>query len=378
LALAAYLSQHGHAVALWNRSAARTDSVAALGGIRLTMPGATAQVAPIAAATSTMSTALKNASVVLVAVPASGHADIARACAPHLRDGQTVLLLPGRTGGALEFQRVLHAAGCHAEILLGEANTFPFAARNIGPAEAMIFGTKAEMLAAALPAKRTSELVATCRPFLPMLAAAPSVLHTGLSNLGAILHPTIVLANAERIERGETFDFYQDGVTQRVADVLAAADEERLRVAASYGVSIQSLPAWIAAAYGHHADSIKAAVCGNPAYAGITAPSTLQHRYLLEDMPTGLIPLVELGEAAGLVLPTLHYLISLARVKLAGALWQNSRTLDSLGLAGLNAAEIRARIVFGSPRQRAASSRSPHVALPRVPNSASLIGSTVP
>jgi opine dehydrogenase len=351
LALAGYLSQHGHRVALWNRSPARTNAVAAIGGIRLTMPGSTTAIAP-ALATSSMAAALAGARVVLVAVPASGHADVARACAPHLRHGQTVLLLPGRTGGALEFQRALRQANCQAGILLGEANTFPFAARNIRPAEAVIFGTKTELLAAALPARRTAELVAACRPVLPMLAAAPSVLHTGLSNLGAILHPTIVLANAERIERGDTFDFYNEGVTRRVADILAAADEERLRIASSYDVEIQSLPAWIGAAYGHHADSIKEAVGGNPAYVGIKAPGTLEHRYLLEDMPTGLIPLIELGAAAGLALPTLHYLVNLGRAKLGGERWHNPRTLQTLGLAGLNAHEIRDRIVTDAPRSR--------------------------
>jgi opine dehydrogenase len=347
LALAGYLSHMGHRVALWNRSPGRTESVAAFGGVRLTMPGSSTTVARVTMATSCIADALVDAGVVLVAVPASGHADVARACAPCLRDGQTVLLLPGRTGGALEFQRVLREAGCRAAILLGEANSFPFAARNVGPAEAIIFGAKTELLAAALPAKRTAELVTVCRPFLPMLAAAPSVLHTGLSNLGAILHPTIMLLNAERIERGATFDFYSEGVTQQVADVLAAADEERLRVAHSYGVDVQSLPVWIAAAYGHHADGIKAAVGGNPAYVGIKAPGSLQHRYLFEDVPTGLIPLLELGRAAGLALPTLRYLVNLGRAKLGGERWQNPRTLASLGMAGLNAKEIRARIVFG-------------------------------
>jgi opine dehydrogenase len=349
------LSQLGHRVALWNRSPGRTDSVTAIGGVRLTMPGSSPTLARVAAATSCIADALLDASVVLVAVPASGHADVARACAPFLRDGQTVLLLPGRTGGALEFQRVLREVGCRADILLGEASSFPFAARNVGPAEAIIFGAKAELLAAALPARRTGELVSRCRPLLPMLTAAPSVLHTGLSNMGAILHPTITLLNAERIERGETFDFYSDGVTQRVADVLAAADEERVRVARYYGVEAQTLPAWIAAAYGHHADGIKAAVGGNPAYVGIRAPGTLQHRYLFEDVPTGLIPLIELGRAAGLALPTLGYLVNLGRTKLGGERWQNPRTLSSLGLAGLDADEIRERIVFGFQPAQSAS-----------------------
>jgi opine dehydrogenase len=341
LALAGYLGRHGHRIALWNRSLERVAPVRALGGIRLTMSCDSPVLAPIAMASCSMAAVLADASVVLVAVPASGHAEVARHCAPHLRNGQTVLLLPGRTGGSLEFRRVLQEHGCRAQILLGETNSFPLAARCVGPASATIFGTKAELQAAALPATRTPELLAECRPLLPMLVAAESVLQTGLGNLGAILHPTITLLNAERIERRESFDFYADGVTPRVADVLAAADEERLRIAAEYRVPACSLQEWIGEAYGHQAATIRASVGGNPAYVGIKAPTTLEHRYLLEDVPTGLIPLIELGEAAGVSVPTLKNLVDTCRITLGGEPWQGQRTLDVLGLDGLSTADIR-------------------------------------
>jgi opine dehydrogenase len=295
-----------------------------------------------------MSEALAGVRRVLVAVPASGHADVARRAAPYLRDGQTVLLLPGRTGGSLEFRQVLRSSGCRARILVGEAETFPFAARTVGPAEAVIFGAKAQVLAAAMPANRTAELVALCRPLLPMLSPTRSVLHTGLANLGAILHPVITLLNASRIRCGEIFDFYTEGVTSRVAAALAAADAERLRIANAYGVVVKSLTAWVASAYGHFAHTIQAAVGSNPAYVGIKAPNTLHHRYLLEDVPTGLIPLIEMGRAAGLALPTLSGLVDLARVALGGPLWQSPRTLAGLGLSGLGTEGIRAFVDRGN------------------------------
>jgi opine dehydrogenase len=350
LALAGYLAQQGHQVALWNRSAERITPVADLGGIRLTMPGSSPVVANIRVATSDIGAALSTARLVLVAVPASGHADIADACAPHLRDGQTVLLLPGRTGGALEFRRQLREAGFHARILLGEANTFPLAARNVGPAAAVVFGAKSEVRAAALPARRTGELLAAWQPLLPMLRPARSVLHTGLANVGAILHPIITLLNAGRIARGESFDFYTEGVTPRVAAVLAAADAERLRVAQAYRVAVSSLPEWIATAYGHHAATVQAAVGANPAYVGIKAPGTLEHRYLLEDVPTGMIPLIELGEAAGVAVPMLRSLVDGARSLLGIRHWERPRTLEALGLQGLDPASIRYLVEHGRQR----------------------------
>ncbi len=347
LALAAALARDGHRVALWNRSPERVKPVAALGGIRLTGPGSAEALAPVSLATSDLAAALSGARRVLVAVPASAHAEVARACAPHLRAGQSVLLLPGRTGGALEFRRVLDRAGCRAPVLLGEANTFPFAARCVGPAAALIYGAKDEVRAAAFPAGRTPELLDVWRPLLPMLAPARSVLHTGLANVGAILHPTITLLNAARVRRGDSFDFYTEGVTPAVAAVLAAADAERLRIARAYGVAACSLPAWVEAAYGHRGATVQEAVGGNPAYVGIKAPTTLEHRYLLEDVPTGLIPLLELGRAAGLAVPTLGGLVERARAALGGERWRHPRTLRTLGLSGLDTHGIRAFVQTG-------------------------------
>jgi opine dehydrogenase len=349
LALAGYLSHQGHHVALWNRSLARIAPVAHNGGIELNLPGGQRTFTAIAMATASMANALADARLVLVTVPASAHADIARASAPYLRDGQTVLLLPGRTGGALEFRRALRDSGCRARILLGEANSFPLAARTVGPAAALVYGVKYEIQAAALPAVRTVELVAAGRQLLPMLEPARSVLHTGLANVGAILHPVITLMNAERIKRGDSFDFYTEGVTPLVAATLVAADAERRRVARAYGLDVCSLRDWIAAVYRHRGADIRAAVGDNPAYRGIKAPTTLEHRYLLEDVPTGLIPLLELGRNAGLRLPTLQGLLDRARTVLGGDRWQHPRTLKALGLAGLGTSAIRTLVERGTP-----------------------------
>jgi opine dehydrogenase len=344
LALAGHLSQRGFRVALWNRSLERLAPVMNQGGIHLSMPGGPSQFVPLAVATCRIATALAQSDRVLVAAPASAHADIARACAPYLRDSHVVLLLPGRTGGALEFQRVLREAGCRATPLIGEANTFPFAARCVVPGKAAIFGAKSDLMAAALPAQRTAELIAACRPIFPMLRGAESVLHTGLANVGAILHPVITLLNAARIKAGDSFDFYAHGVTPAVAETLAAADAERIRIASAYGVQASSLQAWIAEAYGHHAESVLDAIGGNPAYAGIKAPTTLVHRYLLEDVPTGLVPLLELGRAAGVAAPTLTKLVQMAQMAVDVEPWTQPRTLASLGLEGLTTAQVRARV----------------------------------
>jgi opine dehydrogenase len=133
-------------------------------------------------------------------------------------------------------------------------------------------------------------------------------------------------------------------VTSEVAEALAAADAERLRIARAYGVAIDSLEEWFFASYGRKADSLRECIVGNPAYAGILAPNTLVHRYLLEDVPTGLIPMLELGRAAGIAAPMMQSLVNRAAAALEGHAWQQPRTLRALGIDGLSCRQIRARL----------------------------------
>ncbi len=319
LFLAANIAQKGHTVKLWNRSPERIAEVKRIGGILVQTgtqkpEGSTVIMVPISSATIEIADVLKDATHILVVISATGHAEVARQCAPYLQDGQSVLILPGRTGGALIFRSALDSAKCKAEILMGEGNTLPIAARTIAPATSFCFGTKSAVQVAALPAHLTLDLLKSWNSMLPMLQGATSVLETGLANYGAILHPIILLMNAKRVRSGEPFDFYTDGVSSKVAVTLADADAERMSIARAYGVPNCSLQAWIEQSYGHRERSLRDAVRRNPSYAGIRAPSSLQHRYLYEDVLTGLLPMIELGSVAGLPLPTLRRIAGAALV----------------------------------------------------------------
>src|ERR1700736_1850697 len=58
MALAAYLAQQGHRVALWNRSIERLHPVRQLGGISLGLPGSAPAHVPLAVVTERMDAAL--------------------------------------------------------------------------------------------------------------------------------------------------------------------------------------------------------------------------------------------------------------------------------------------------------------------------------
>jgi ketopantoate reductase len=136
-AMAAHLAMMGLDVTLYNRTAANVEPIKLRKGIDLeSYDGGPHGFGRLAMVTSDMGEALAQANVVMVVVPSSAHADIARAAAPHLRDGQIVLLHPGRTLGTIEFVHVLRQNGCPADVTVAEAETFIYASRSDGPAQA--------------------------------------------------------------------------------------------------------------------------------------------------------------------------------------------------------------------------------------------------
>jgi len=208
------------------------------GEIGLERENGTHHMGRLTFATSDIAKALNGANVIMVVVPASGHGDVARLCAPHLCDGQIVVLNPGRTGGALEFRQILNKQGCSANVIVAETGTFIFASRSTGPAQARIFRTKNTVPLAALPAIHTSHVLETVCKAYPQFIPAPNVLHTSLDNMGAIFHPALTLLNASWIESTKgNFQFYIDGVTRSSGHVLEVLDRERLTIAAALGVN---------------------------------------------------------------------------------------------------------------------------------------------
>ena len=162
---------------------------------------------------------------------ASGHRDVAAQMAPHLSDGQIVVLNPGRTGGALEFKQVLLKNNCHSDVTIVEASTFIYASRTIAEGVSHIYGIKHRVPVAALPATRTIEALRVLRKAYPRFVPAENVLFTGFDNIGALFHPLPVILNAGRIESNLPYEHYRGGITPSVARALAALDEERLAIA---------------------------------------------------------------------------------------------------------------------------------------------------
>ena len=300
-AMAAHLALMGFPVTLWNRTFDHISVIKKRGGIDLeSAEGGPHGFGKLTLITSDLAEALKDAEMIMVVLPSSAHAEIAKAATPYLKDGQIVVLHPGRTCGALEFVKILCDNGSTADVTIAEAETFIYASRSDGPAQARIFRIKEAVPLAALPATRNTAVLKMINEAYPQFIDGINVLHTGLNNMGAIFHPALTLLNAGWIEATHgDYQFYVDGVTPSVARVLEVLDRERVTVASSLGLRARTAIEWLQLAYNTTGDDLNEAIHNQPGYYGIKAPNSLKHRYIFEDVPMSLVPIASLGQHYG-------------------------------------------------------------------------------
>ena len=348
-AMAAHLGFMGFPTTLYNRTPERIAAVKELGGINLeSQDGSLKGFCKLMQVTSNIAEALEKAEMIMVVVPSSAHADIAKVCAPYLKSGQTVVLHPGRTCGAIEFAKVLREEKCLADVTIAEAETFIYASRSDGPAESRIFRIKEAVPLAALPANRTRMVLDQIHVAYPQYIDGVNVLQTGMNNMGAIFHPALSILNTGWIESTHgDYQFYIDGVSPSVAKVLEALDRERVTVASSLGIRARTALEWLKLAYDTSGEDLYEAIHNQPGYYGIKAPPTLNHRYIFEDVPMSLVPIASLGQRYGVSVHAMNSIIRIASIMHKTDYWRRGRTIDKLGIDNLSVGELTAYVNEG-------------------------------
>lgn len=344
-AMAGHLSLMGFEPSLYNRSEERLASIRAAGGVEIVSDNHDSLphgFAPLKVVTSDAAEAISGRDIIMVVVPATAHKFIAQQIAPHLVDGQMIVLNPGRTGGALEVHKIIRDYGCKADVVVAEAQTFIYASRAVNPAQTKIFRIKNSIPVAALPAHRTPEVVKELRKAFPQFVPGDNVMKTSLDNIGAIFHPAVTVLNAARIESTNgDFDYYTEGITPTMSLILEAMDRERVQVAEALGFRAMSAREWLYIAYDAAGRTLHEAMRANKGYDGIKAPKTLFTRYISEDIPMSLVPIASLGKLIGVSTPTIDSIILLGSILHGVDYRTEGRTAASLGLEGMSLRDIQ-------------------------------------
>jgi len=338
-AQAAHLARHGHEVRIWNRTGARIDEILERGGIQVS--GALEGLVELAVASKDLAEVIPGSEAVILTVPASSHEAVTRVAAPHLEDGQAYILHPGHTFGAIACQHVLLGLGCTADLTYCEIMTSLITCRRTGPAMVNASAIKRALPIGVFPSERGFDKVEFLFEAYPGCVRAPNTLKTSLDNLNAPVHPVVVLGNMARIERGEDFLFYWEGVSPGVAKLIEAVDAERYAIGRKLNIDVMTLMQFYENSYVAEGDGLYEKMLNCQPYADIIAPKRLDTRLILEDLPTGIVPYASLGRAVGVPTPACDALITLWNIVFERDFRDGARTLESMGLDHLDAEGLR-------------------------------------
>ena len=336
LALACYLSNQRHSVSILTRDEQKVKTlsqfkqIGAEGRLEGSFPiqGITADPEPFCASSE----------IIFVATVATAYRQVVNKLLPYLRPGHKIVLFSSKFGGSLEVTKMIKDAGIKG-VSVVETDAL-FACRAQADDYVAIKGIKQWTLFSAPKKSETTRSGNFIKQFFPDLEAADNVIQRGITDFGAVAHPVTMLVNMNPIDRKEPFLFYVDGFTEKTVLLLEQMEKDFRAVAEAYDTSLIPMHELLKRYYGCEDCCLYNAIKTVPAYQTITAPSTLDHRYISEDVACTLVPLQQLAQTAGVKTPMIDSVINIATILSGVDLSQSGRTLEKLGWAEKTHKEI--------------------------------------
>ena len=332
IAGAAALAMRGFDVTLFNRSPERIAAIADASAVEV--EGDLGEHVVPLKVTTDIGEALKYRQLVICFTPANGQRPMAELCARNLEPGIVFLLASG-SAGSLEVARVLATSGLdvRTDVLLGETLTLPQSARMTGPSRVRI-KLPSKVRLAAFPARNNEQL---CEALGDVISyrPAPNVLDTGINNVNFIIHPGPMLLNYAAVERADgKLSLMNEGMTQGVLRCMDALDAEKMELSRALGMEPISLDdLYIELGSGPHVYRVQ----GEP----FGLHDRIWNRYIYEDTPYGTVMLSSLGKQLGVPTPVSDAINTLLSMLQQTDFYAMGRTVETLGLSGMTANQIR-------------------------------------
>lgn len=332
-ALACHLVRQGHEVHLLVHDARRRDWIDRTRGSFL-VSGAFEGCFELASYGDDARTFASAVGTIFFATVVPAYPDVTRMLSPYLRSDHRIVLFSSKLAGSVHVARLLAEHGAPA-IPVIETDAL-FACRIRDDDTLFVLGTKQWTLFSAPTRSETERIAPFFRTFFPTLEPAENVIQRGLTDFGAFSHVTIMVANMNRISRGEPFLFYYEALTEKTIVVLETVEQEMRAVAEAYGTKLIPMRQLLDRYYGCDARDLLTAMRTVPTYRHAVAPSALSHRFLREDISCTVGLVQELAAVAAVPIPTIDAMVHLANVLLGEDLRHGGRNLAALGWRGLD------------------------------------------
>jgi len=287
--------------------------------------------------TTDLEAAVRDAEVILIAVPAFAHEPVFQKLVHCLKDGHKIVIIPGNFGSLL-LRKMMLEAGVQREVSISELASLPYACRISNYNTVEIYGHKKKLKMATWPTKCNPDMLQIMNELMDMFFQGKNVLEVSLDNINSVLHPLPVLLNIGAIEKNSAqFRHYIDGISPSISENIQKMDLERLAIGSAYSLDLIPTLEQLKMYYGSNGcETVYEFVNSEQSpYKNIWGQN-IGGRYLTEDVPYLLVPAMQLGLKAGVDLPLFRICIQLASLLHGKDYEKSGHGLNTLGVEGLS------------------------------------------
>lgn len=305
-----------------------------LNGLPLKYPG----FEEITKATNNPKEAAEFSDIIFMICPSFAQEPLFLQILPYLKNGQTIVLMPGNYGG-LVLNNLKNSLGKKdLELNFVDCISIPWACRIHGSATVCIMGEKQFLPMSVFPSKSAKTLL----PILSEIFPIPiELLHdpicAGLENINFGGHPLMTTLSIGLLENFDgDFTYYKDCCSPATAKVAAKMDCERTLVGKAYRIGLRTELEAMNSLYDTDCKSVYEFNRASSTHGKIkNAPNSSKSRYITEDVPYLLVPCYCLAKLAGLRVPIVESIISLTSAMNDENYFESGRTLEKMGLKGI-------------------------------------------
>lgn len=345
-ALAALCLSEGAQTTLFSAYGAELDPIRKAGSVTIRGEGPVGSYQvdqegiPSIRLTAELDAAVSGADVIFVTGPVLKQRTYSMVLAGHLREGQVLVLVPGRSLGAIEMAWYLRVGGETASVSIVELQNAPFWVRSEGTT--LHLSQPPSLSAAVLPSPQTGVLKALQR-FFPKLQPVQCVVRCGFGEASGLVEAAALMCGGPGFPDGGTAlptgaetlperNVFRKLLGPRHRQLVEQLAEERRSVAARWGVrNLPDTQTWI----DQYAGS-EVGVGARP------LPDEAQAQAMIRCAVIGsLVPLTSAARLAGVAVPATQAMIEIARASLGGDLLNAGRRLEAIGIAAGNLDEAR-------------------------------------
>lgn len=281
--------------------------------------------------------------LVVVALPATAYQAVLPGLIPHLHERQIVVL-----SGALSLVPLWidnQARRLGKRLTLTGWGTTLGTARIREDGRLKVGTVRGPFEMAVIPADNGKRVVGVVQDvFGVTLRLADSMLTPLLSNINPVAHAGQSIPNLTRMEKGEAWSLFENFMAAG-ANIAEAIDAERVAIAGGFGLTVRSLREHYHLSY-HVPRSTLPEVAQAIVAKGASplGPSSIDNRYLDEDVPFGLVVYETLGKVLNIATPATSAAITILEVAKNKPYRQTNALLADLDLISMSPQTLLAQV----------------------------------